>query len=65
VRTSTALVPVIIESLPPALTGMEDIVAAFLAGRNPWTLRAYASDLADFARLVPLPGASAAVGLLL
>ena len=40
-------------------------MAAFLAGRNPRTLRAYASDLADFARFVHARDASAAVELLL
>jgi integrase/recombinase XerC len=48
-----------------------DILAAFLAGRNPRTLRAYASDLADFARFIQVPEATtlrsvpAAVELLL
>jgi len=44
---------------------MGDILTAFLAGRNPRMLRAYASDLADFARFFRAPGASAAVELLL
>ncbi len=39
-------------------------MALFLAGRNPRTLRAYASDLADFARFVQAPETSAAVELL-
>src|SRR4051794_1798321 len=62
---STELVPVVNESSPPALPGTGDVVALFLAGRNPRTLRAYASDLADFARFVRAPSPSFAVELLL
>jgi integrase/recombinase XerC len=38
-----------------------DLLEAFLAGRRPTTLRAYAKDLADFAAYLKLPTASAAV----
>ncbi len=38
-----------------------DLLEAFLAGRRPTTLRAYAKDLADFAAYLGLPTASAAV----
>lgn len=62
---STELVPTIIEPKPPALPGLGDFLSAFLAGRNPRTLRAYAADLADFARFVRVPEAWAAVELLL
>jgi len=43
----------------------DDVTAAFLAGRNPRTLRAYAADLEDFARFVGAASASAAVEALL
>ena len=61
----TELVPAVIDAKPPALPGTGDIMAAFLAGRNPRTLRAYASDLADFARFVHASEPSSAVELLL
>jgi integrase/recombinase XerC len=48
---------------PPAL-GEVDLLAAFLAGRRPTTLRAYAKDLADFAAFLGLDDARAAVELL-
>ena len=48
----------------PALLGV-DLVGAFLSGRNPRTLKAYAKDLDDFARWLGSPSSSAAVELLL
>jgi integrase/recombinase XerC len=48
----------------PAAVGV-DILAAFLAGRNPRTLAAYDRDLADFARFLGAADARAAVALLL
>lgn len=51
---------------PPAPAGTAaDLVAAFLDGRSPRTLRAYAADLAHFARWSGSPTASAAVDALL
>jgi integrase/recombinase XerC len=52
---------------PPALphASTVDIVAAFLSGRNPRTLRAYSRDLEDFARFLGQPTAGVAVELLL
>ena len=41
-----------------------DLLAAFLDGRRPATLRAYAKDLADFAGYLGLASASAAVDML-
>lgn len=41
-----------------------DLMAAFLAGRNKRTLRAYAGDLLDFAKFLSQPTAKAAVELL-
>ena len=52
--------PLAVPELPPV-----DVVAACLAGRNLRTFRAYAKDLADFARAVGQPNANAAVELLL
>jgi integrase/recombinase XerC len=48
-----------------ALVGDVDLVAAFLAGRRPTTLRAYRQDLDDFARFLGTPDAGAAVELLI
>jgi integrase/recombinase XerC len=48
----------------PAIASVGDILEAWLAGRNPLTLRAYAFDLADFARFAKAPSAEAAVGAL-
>src|SRR5258708_2942093 len=42
-----------------------DVVAAFLAGRNPRTIDAYARDLGDFARFLGQGGPSEAVSALL
>ncbi len=42
-----------------------DLLGAFLAGRRPTTLRAYAKDLADFAAFLGLPDAGAAVETLI
>lgn len=39
-------------AVPPRLIGPEDVLAAFLAGRNAHTHRAYDADLRDFARFV-------------
>jgi integrase/recombinase XerC len=53
---------------PPAAAvalGPVDVLAAFLAGRNPRTLLAYDRDLRDFARFLGAPDARAAVELLL
>jgi integrase/recombinase XerC len=45
----------------PARAAVGDILEAWLAGRNPRTLRAYAFDVSDFARFLeaPSPGAAA------
>lgn len=48
----------------PGTIGPLDLVAAFLAGRKPTTLRAYRKDLADFAAFLGVPDAHAAVALL-
>lgn len=42
----------------------EDILGAFLSGRNPRTLRAYDGDLRDFARFLEVDSRSAVVALL-
>src|SRR5207249_3963181 len=59
------LLPVVLptsraESLDPA-GPMQRLLAAFLAGRSPQTMRAYRQDLADFAAFagVPTPAAAA------
>jgi integrase/recombinase XerC len=49
----------------PARLGDVDLVGAFLSGRNPRTLRAYARDLDDFARFLGVGPAREAVGSLL
>jgi integrase/recombinase XerC len=48
----------------PATVGKVDLLAAFLAGRKPTTLRAYRKDLGDFAAFLGVPGAAEAVALL-
>ena len=60
---SAELVPIPRPSLPAV--GQLDLVEAFLAGRNPKTLRAYGGDLDDFARFVGTSTRQAAVNLLL
>lgn len=45
--------------------GSIDLVGAFLSGRKPTTLRAYAKDLEDFARYLGQPSAGSAVDLLI
>lgn len=57
---------VVVESIPglPAIP-RPDVMAAFLAGRNAQTLKAYAADLEDFARFVGAVSSSAAVATLL
>jgi integrase/recombinase XerC len=47
-----------------ATVGPEDVLGAFLAGRNPRTLKAYDGDLKDFARFLGLSPRSAVVALL-
>jgi integrase/recombinase XerC len=49
---------------PPACT-VNDVLEAWLAGRNPNTLRGYAFDLQDFARFAKLKTVDAAVEMLL
>jgi integrase/recombinase XerC len=49
----------------PATATVADVLDAWLAGRNPRTLRAYRFDLEDFARSVHAPSPSAAVDALL
>jgi integrase/recombinase XerC len=49
--------------LPAA--GFPDILEAWLSRRNPQTVRAYAADIADFARSVGAPSPGAAVDALL
>lgn len=49
----------------PLAVGTVDVLAAFLDGRNPRTLRAYDRDLTDFARYLGQANARAAVELLL
>lgn len=44
------------------IIGPEDVLAAFLAGRNAHTLRAYDADLRDFARFVGIDEPKLAVG---
>jgi integrase/recombinase XerC len=48
-----------------AVGSTADVVAAWLSGRNPRTLRAYRFDLDDFARFVQAPSPAAAVEALL
>jgi integrase/recombinase XerC len=60
---TTELVP--IPTPGPLAIGPVDVLAEFLAGRNPRTLRAYDRDLADFARSIGQPGAREAVAALL
>jgi integrase/recombinase XerC len=62
---STELVPAVLDTASPSIPGTGGIVAAFLAGRNPRTLRGYAADLADFARFINAASPSAAVELLI
>ncbi len=50
-------------ALPACTT--DDVIRAFLEGRNQRTMRAYTFDLDDFARFCGLPGAAAAVEALL
>ena len=49
----------------PAVASVQDILEAWLAGRNPRTLKAYRFDLADFARSSGAPSPAAAVDALL
>lgn len=58
-----AIVPLPARPLGPRMP--VDPLEAWLAGRSPRTLRAYASDLSDFARFTGAESPSAAVGLLL
>lgn len=51
--------------LQPVGSPAERLVRAFLAGRNPETLRAYGNDLGDFAAFVGAPDVNAAADLLL
>src|SRR3954452_16555930 len=44
--------------------GPVDLLAAFLAGRKPTTLRAYRKDLTDFAAFLGAPGPGEAVDFL-
>jgi integrase/recombinase XerC len=50
--------------VPAATATAGEVLEAWLAGRNPRTLRAYAFDLSDFARFAKAPSAEAAVGAL-
>lgn len=61
---STELVPVPTPSRLPTVATV-DVVAAFLAGRTPQTLRAYAGDIEHFARFLGQSSGSIAVDLLL
>jgi integrase/recombinase XerC len=61
---TTDLVPRDPPAPVPAL-GPVDVLAAFLAGRNPRTFRAYDKDLRDFARFLGQVEARSAVELLL
>jgi integrase/recombinase XerC len=61
---TTELVPVDPPAPVPAL-GPVDVLAAFLAGRNPRTFRAYDRDLRDFGRFLGQVEARSAVELLL
>jgi integrase/recombinase XerC len=56
--------PVTPAPLAPALTAA-DLLRAFLAGRNPRTLRAFRKDVEDFAAFARVPTPEAAAGLLL
>jgi integrase/recombinase XerC len=61
---STELVPIIPAQSLPAISQV-DLVAAFLAGRNLRTLRAYGGDLDDFARFLGSPDRKSAIEALL
>lgn len=61
---TTDLVPVAAAPALPAVP-RPDVVSAFLAGRNPRTLRAYSRDLDDFARFAGMPSGPSAVEMLL
>jgi integrase/recombinase XerC len=66
--TSTELVPITptaAAGLPALVLGVDDVLKAFLAGRNPRTLLAYDKDLQDFARFVGAADARSGVGMLL
>jgi len=52
-------------SSKPTIPGCDDVVTAWLEGRNPKTLAAYAGDLEDFARFLGARNGEAAVELLL
>jgi integrase/recombinase XerC len=63
--TSTALIVPPVAAAPPALPdGAARLLAAFLSGRSPRTLRAYRGDVADFARWCGCETPGAAVQLL-
>jgi len=53
------------ERAPPTIASTDDVVAAWLEGRNPRTGRAYALDVADFARFAGAPTPAAAVDALI
>jgi integrase/recombinase XerC len=60
------LVPIVPDSPKvPAVATVGDVLEAWLAGRNPRTLKAYAFDLSDFARFLEAPSPAAAVEALL
>ncbi len=61
-QPSDPSIPLTIHAKPP---GVDDLVAAFLAGRSPNTLAAYRRDLADFATFANVPNIDAAAGALL
>ena len=59
------LVPRPDSSAPPPACTVNDVLEAWLAGRNPNTLKGYAFDLKDFARFLKIKAADAAVEMLL
>jgi integrase/recombinase XerC len=63
--TCPTLLPVPAAAAALDATAAARLLAAFLAGRSPATLRAYQQDLNDFARFAGAGSADAAAGLLL
>jgi integrase/recombinase XerC len=63
---ASELVPIPVPPSSPAVwSGPDDVVDAWLAGRSPRTLRAYAGDLDHFARFVGADSGGSAVDYLL
>lgn len=58
---TTELAPLAPDPAPPPAVARPDLLAAFLSGRKPTTVKAYASDLAHFARLLHRGGTGPAL----